>query len=50
MIARTVFPVLRRAVEGFRAKKATVALVPIMDALHDGHVSLVSRPRAPRAG
>jgi pantoate--beta-alanine ligase len=40
MIARTV-PVLRRAVDGFRSRKATIALVPTMGALHDGHVSLV---------
>ena len=40
MIARTVH-VLRRAVDTFRARKATIALVPTMGALHDGHVSLV---------
>jgi pantoate--beta-alanine ligase len=40
MIVRTL-PALRRALDGFRARKATVALVPTMGALHDGHVALV---------
>lgn len=40
MIARTI-PVLRRAIDSLRSRKATIALVPTMGALHDGHVSLV---------
>jgi pantoate--beta-alanine ligase len=40
MIVRTV-PALRRALDSLRAKKSTVAMVPTMGALHDGHVSLV---------
>ena len=44
IVARTV-PALRRAVDSIRARKATVALVPTMGALHDGHVSLVRLAR-----
>ena len=40
MIARTI-PALRRALDILRARKATLALVPTMGALHDGHLSLV---------
>jgi pantoate--beta-alanine ligase len=40
MIVRKI-PALRRALDGLRARRATVALVPTMGALHDGHVSLV---------
>ena len=44
MIVRTL-PPLRRAIDGLRARKATIALVPTMGALHDGHVSLVRLAR-----
>jgi pantoate--beta-alanine ligase len=43
-IVRTV-PALRRAIDSLRARKATVALVPTMGALHDGHVSLVRQAK-----
>jgi len=39
-VART-FPVLRRALDSLRARKASIALVPTMGALHEGHMSLV---------
>src|SRR3569833_43310 len=39
-VAHTL-PALQRSLEDLRKRRATVALVPTMGALHDGHISLV---------
>jgi pantoate--beta-alanine ligase len=48
-IARTL-PALKRTLDTLRARKASLALVPTMGALHDGHIALVrlARRRADR--
>src|SRR3989440_11016665 len=49
VVVRTV-PALRRAVDALRTRKAAVALVPPVSALHDGNLSLVrlAKRRAPK--
>lgn len=48
MIVRTLSP-LRKAIAALRKKRKTIALIPTMGALHEGHFSLVQHARK-RAG
>jgi pantoate--beta-alanine ligase len=43
-VVRTV-KALRAAIAGFRSRRSSIALVPTMGALHDGHISLVRLAR-----
>jgi pantoate--beta-alanine ligase len=43
-VVRTV-KALRATIAGFRSRKSSIALVPTMGALHDGHISLVRLAR-----